>query len=77
MSNLAVAWGDIGHSVTVIEKRELKLIQLNLKWSDIPSLFSDKDESHHKVTTVLLQIINTCELTAQWQLMLTGDASPK
>ena len=31
MSNLAVAWGDIGHSVTVIEKRELKLIQLNLE----------------------------------------------
>ena len=77
MSNLAVAGGNIGHSVKVIKKGELKIMQPNLEWSDIPSLFSDKNESDHILTTVLLQIINTSELTAQWQHMLTGDASPK
>ena len=77
MPNLAVAGGNIGHSVKVIEKEELKIMQPNLEWSDIPSLFSDKNEWDHILTTVLLQIINTSELTAQWQHMLTGDASPK
>ena len=47
-----------------------------MKQSRIQSLSSQENESHHAVTPSLLQIINTSELTEQWQQILDGDAAP-
>ena len=41
------------------------------------SLSSHKNESHHTLTTILLQMINTSELMEQWHQMLDDDAAPK
>ena len=41
-----------------------------MEQSRIQSFSSNENELHHSLTTVLLQMINTSELTEQWQQML-------
>ena len=48
-----------------------------MEQSRIQSLSSHEHESHHALTPVLLQMINTSELTEQWQQMLDSDVSPR
>ena len=61
--------------------RMMQLLELNKfakTWNNQEfKAFLLTNESHHTLTPVLLQTINTSELTEQRQQMVDGDAAPR